>query len=99
MPQPLTGQAVATGASNAVPVVPSPVPCTAFTIKAPLSNLAGVFIGPASVTSSTGYQLDPGDVFQYERLSQNGQPSYELKPSDFFVAGNSGDRVTWLASP
>jgi hypothetical protein len=43
--------------------------------------------------------MDPGDEFTYERIQQNGQPAYQLRPSDFYAVGTSGDVVTWLASP
>ena len=99
MPAPTSGQATGTGLSNAIALSATPVPCTAFVLKAPLSNKGPVFIGPAGVTSTTGHQLDQGDEYTYERLSQSGQPRYELSVSDFYMAGQSGDLVTWLASP
>lgn len=77
----------------------TPVGAVAFTIKAPQSNANPVFIGPAGVTLTTGFQLDPGDTFDYERLSQNGQPFYQIGPNDVYAAGTSPDVVTWLASP
>jgi hypothetical protein len=33
----------------------------AFVIKAPLSNLNPAYVGPSTVTTANGYQLDPGD--------------------------------------
>jgi hypothetical protein len=99
MPQPLTGQGVAAGPVVPVPLSAAPVSCVAFSIKAPRSNAAPVYLGGAAVQTGTGYQMDPGDELQYERIQINGQPAYQLNPSDFYVAGNAGDKVTWLASP
>ncbi|MBV9485820.1 MAG: hypothetical protein JO246_07145 [Frankiaceae bacterium] len=73
--------------------------CTSFAIKAPLSNSNPCYIGVSGVTTANGYQLDPGDEVTYERVIQNGQPLYQLRPGDFYAVGTAPDRVTWLASP
>src|SRR5579884_2712434 len=99
MAAPLTNQATCTGNSNSVALSSVPITCTAFVIKAPLSNSAAVFIGPSGVTSALGHQLDPGDEYTYERNTQTGANRYELSVESFYVAGTSGDKVTWLASP
>lgn len=98
MPAPLTGQVAITGSAQALSA--SPITCQAFTIKAPVANANPVYIGASGVTTGTGYQLDPGDDFEYQRLSLQGQARYELSPSDFFAVGTAGsDKVTWFASP
>ena len=99
MPAPLSGQGVCAGPSTGVALSATAVSCTAFLMKAPLSNSGPVWIGPASVTSTSGYQMDPGDVEPYERQSQQAGNRYELNPSDLYVAGTAGDKITWLASP
>ena len=99
MPSPLTGQVALSGAAQQLDSSGAAGNCKAFSIKAPLSNAKPAYIGPAAVTSGNGYQLDPGDEMSYERIAQNGQPNYELRPSDFWVVGTSGDLVAWLASP
>ena len=98
MSVPLTGQVnPVSGVAQALSA--TQVPCVAFTIKAPASNAKPVFIGGSGVTSTTGHQLDPGDTIDYELKFQNGQPTYQLRPSDFWVIGTSPDIVTFLASP
>lgn len=96
MPSPLSGQVSVTGTAQALSA--SSVNVTAFTIKAPASNAASVYVGGPSVTTSTGFALDPGDSLDYQRQQENGQPTLQLNPSDFYVVG-SGGVVTWLASP
>lgn len=99
---PLTGQAIVTGPTTGVPVSTVLLPETkAYQIKAPSSNSNPVFIGSATVTSTTGHQLDPGDVFEYQFTNVSGQGTFALAVSDFYVVGTaaSGDKVTWLASP
>lgn len=99
MPAPLSGQAPCSGTNTVVPLSATPVTCVAFVIKAPVANGAPVFIGGSGMTVNNGYQLDPGDTFGYERNTQHGGNRYELSPSDFYVTGTTGDKVTWLASP
>ena len=99
MAAPLTGQATCTGVNNAVAVSPTQVKTQAFSIKAPLTNSTAVWIGPSTVTSATGYQLDPGTEFTYTRSSYQGQGAYPLQPSDIFVAGASNQIVTWFGTP
>jgi len=96
MASPLTGQvavsAVAQQLSSRI------TETVGYTIKAPLTNVQPVYIGASGVTTGTGYQLDPGDELQYERLNQSGQPIYKLEVSDWWVVGTSGDKLVWLAS-
>lgn len=97
MAAPLYGQLTMNGSAQRLS---NPtVEISAFTIKAPSTNTLPVYIGDASVTTSTGHVLAPGDEFQYERLQQNGLPVYQLRPSDFYVVGTASDKVSWLASP
>jgi hypothetical protein len=97
VPSPITGQLALTGSAQQLT---GTIPATSvFSVKAPKSNTHPAFVGPAGVTLTTGYQLDPGDEFNYESLSQNGQPAYQLRPSDFYGVGTSPDVLTWLASP
>jgi hypothetical protein len=99
MPNPLYGQvALAAGAQQLDPTGTAGG-CAGFTLKAPLSNAAPAYIGDASVTAGTGFQMDPGDEITYERLAQSGQPVYQLQPSSFYAVGTSGDKVCWLGSP
>lgn len=96
---PLHGQVALSGSAQQLDASDAAGGCVAYSIKAPLSNLQPAFIGGLAVTSGNGYQMDPGDEVTYERLSQNGQPLYQLRPSAFYAVGTSGDRVCWLASP
>lgn len=97
MASPISGQVSVSG--TAAPLSSTPLTVAAFTIKAPLANSATIYIGPAGVTTGTGYGLDPGDTFEYERSSQNGQVTYQIGPNDVYVVGSGGDKATWLASP
>lgn len=94
---PLHGQ-VAVGAS-ALPLSAAPLTVKSWVLKAPSSNAAAAYIGAAGVTVNNGHQMDPGDVFEYEIRYFQGEPFYPLQPSDIFVVGTSGDKVSWLASP
>lgn len=96
---PLSGQIVLSG--TAQPLSATPVDTTAWSVKAPLTNVNPVFIGPPGVTTSSGHQLDPGDSMEYERSAQNGQPMYPIGPNDCYGVGtaNAGDKLTWFASP
>lgn len=96
---PLHGQVSASASAQQLTSNTSQV--AAFTIKAPASNTAPVFIGASAVTTANGHQLDPGDTVDYQVEVQNGQTRLELRPSDFYVvsAGSGTTVVTWLASP
>lgn len=100
MPSPLSGQVnPVTGTAQSL-TAGATISCSAFSIKAPASNVNSVFVGAAGVTTSTGHCLDPGDSLDYERGDQLGHPRFQLNPSDFFVVGTAGsDIVSWLASP
>lgn len=96
MSAPLAGLISVTGSAQ---VLSSPVGVQAWVLKAPLTNSNPIFIGPSTVTTANGYQMDPGDTFEYERITQSGAPKYELGPADVYVVGTSGDKATWFASP
>lgn len=96
MAAPLTGQVAVTG--TAAQLTPAKV-VSVYAIKAPLTNVKPVFIGSAGVTLTTGYQLDPGDVFEYEVRNQTGLPVLAIQISDLYAVGTAPDAVTWLASP
>lgn len=72
-----------------------------WSLKAPLTNTHPVYVGAAAVMVTTGYQLDPGDVLEYELRNQTGMPVLAVQPSDVYVVGTAGggDTVSWLASP
>jgi hypothetical protein len=95
MAAPLAGQ---------VTVGPTAAPLTttqavAFVIKASQTNAASCYIGPAGVTTANGYELAPGDTFEYERNSQQGQNRYQVDLGSVYVVGIASDRITWFASP
>ena len=100
MASPLYGQITTTGSAQQLDPTQKAASCVAFTIKAPLSNTGAVYVGDSGVTTSTGFQLDAGDVVTYERIASNAEPYYQSRPSDFYVwIVNSGDKVSWLALP
>lgn len=94
---PLHGQVAVSG--SAQQLSSAAIDCAAFSIKAPYTNTHPVLIGSSIVSLTTGDFVDPGERITYERFDQNGQPRYNLRPSDFWVVGTSGDSVSWLASP
>lgn len=96
-PSPLCGQITVSGSAQRLS---SPLgDVAAFIIKAPSTNSNSVYVGDANVTTSSGFILNPGDLLEYERIVQNGQPVYQLRPSDFYVVGTAPDKVSWVASP
>lgn len=96
MPSPLHNQIAATG--TAARLSP-PLTVSVYTIKAPRTNVATVYIGGASLTTANGYPLDPGDEFTYQRNDQVAPPALSLTISDWWVVGTTGDKVAWTASP
>lgn len=97
MSVPLYGQVPVSGVAQ--PLTAQKGAKTMWVLKAPITNGNPVFIGDSQVTTGTGYQLDPGEIFEYEYKSPNLGASYELAPSDIYVVGTPGDKVTWFASP
>jgi hypothetical protein len=97
VPTPPYGQISLSGTAQALSA--APVNAAAFTIKAPASNASNAFIGDASVLTTTGHIMCPGDELTYERRDESGLPKFQLHVSDFYVVGSSGDKVSWLASP
>lgn len=69
-----------------------------FTIKAPVTNVGSAYLGASTVSTTTGYQLDPGESVDYQRNDQHGQGRLQLRVNDFYVLGTAGDTLTWLAS-
>ncbi len=97
MSAPYAGQVSVSGTAQALSS--TPVTVAAFVVKAPATNVNPIYIGPSTVTTSNGHQLDPGDVFEYERSNFNGQNAYQLGPADIYVVGTSPDKATFFASP
>lgn len=94
---PLHGQVALSG--SAQPLSTTALTSKSWILKAPTSNAGPAYMGGPSVSSSNGHQMDPGDEFEYELRYFQGEPFYPLQPSDIYVVGGSGDKVTWLASP
>lgn len=93
----LHGQIAVTGSPQ--PLSAAPVACTAWILKAPASNVNAVMYGSASVTTTNGQYLDPGESFTYELGTRNGANTYQIRPSDVYVVGSGSDRISWAASP
>jgi hypothetical protein len=72
---------------------------TAWVLRVPRANLNAVYVGPLGVTSATGCILEPGDSFDFEKHHENGKPIYQLRPSDVYVVGTTGDKASWFGSP
>lgn len=97
MASPETGLITA-GASPA-PLSSVPITAVAYTIKAPSGNSGTVYVGPAAVTTSTGFPLDPGESFDYFRNDQLAKPALQVNVQDWYAVGNGTDKVAWVASP
>lgn len=97
MPTPIHGQVTMTG--SAVQLSATPIICQGYTIKAPVTNAASVYIGASTVTTANGFQLDPGESFDYQNSTQHGNPAFQLNISDFFAVGTGPDKLTWFGSP
>lgn len=94
-----TGQAVAAGPSSPVALSATALTSNGFIIKAPASNAATVYIGTASVTSTTGFPLDPGGEFVYINNTQNSESGrFDGRLSDLYVVGTANDLVGWFLS-
>lgn len=64
-------------------------------IKAHSANAANVYIGEAGVTTSTGYELVPGEEFIFTPdTNLNKMPL----PTEVYVVGTSGDDVSWIGT-
>lgn len=97
---PITGQVAVTGAAQKLDPTGVSINCAAFAIKAPATNANTVYIGPAGVTTATGYPLTSGDEFEYQRQGLGIQPTLQLTPNDFYVVGTAGsDVIAFFASP
>lgn len=57
------------------------------TLKAPISNAAAIEIGQASVTTGTGFILDPGDSVQISVLNLSAV---------YLIGANTTDKITWI---
>lgn len=97
MSVPLHGQVAVSSTPTALSAVP--VNSAVYTIKATATNTASVYLGASTVSTSTGHFLDPGDSFTYTPNSQHGSAALNLQVSDWYVVGNSGDHVSWVATP
>ena len=92
---PKTAQVVATAVAQ--PLSLSPSSPTSWILKAPAANLSTIYIGDSTVTTATGYPLEPGDELDYDRRIQAGAV-YDLTPADLYVVGsNDGSVAAWLA--
>lgn len=78
---------------------PTTAPSVAYVIRAAVTNISPVAIGDATVTTSTGFLLYPGESFDYGRNDQNATPRLQLNVFDFYVVGTVGDKISWLATP
>lgn len=96
MSAPLSGQLTVSASAQQLT---SPVTVTAFELKAPIANQNTLWIGPAGVTATTGYPLEPGDRLGYERGDQHGQTRLSLTPSDIYAVGTGPDVLAWFGSP
>ena len=99
MAAPIAGQVAVTGTPQSLDPTQKAVNCVAFALKAPATNSATVYFGPAGVTSTSGYPLTPGDEFEYTRQFNRITPSLQCTPADFFVVGTAPDVIAFFASP
>jgi hypothetical protein len=80
-------------ASDSTPTTP----CFTLTVQAlhadGSANAANVYVGGSTVTSTTGYLMQPGDIFTFPPCTVN---AYDLK--DIYVNGTSGDGLRFMYS-
>jgi hypothetical protein len=91
---PVSGQITVSGTAQQLSA--TAVGGSALLLKAPASNANAVYIGPSTVTTSTGFPLDPGEDFTIEHRSQNGLPKYETTAADLYVVGTASDKLGWI---
>jgi hypothetical protein len=81
---PITGQQAVTG--TAAPLATHE--CVQIIVKALAANSIPVYIGPSTVSTSTGYELNPGD-----------HVIVEVEKAEFLhvIAATTGASVCWIA--
>lgn len=92
---PLLGSGQVTTSGTPQPLATVRVGSKKWVFKAASSNTSQVFVGISSVTTSTGFVMDPGDDFEIDCTIQQGTV-YDVTPGDVYVVG-SGGVVSWLA--
>jgi hypothetical protein len=65
-------------------------------VKAHSANDNPVYVGPAGVTTSTGYPIYAGEEFVL--TPAHGSLAKTEKPSAVYVIGTAGDNVSWLGT-
>lgn len=63
-------------------------------VRAALSNTSPVYVGAAGVTTSTGFELDPGSELTFAMQDIPGA-SFNTHPKDLYVVGSG--IVSWAA--
>jgi hypothetical protein len=100
MAVPFTGQVAITGTAQQLDASNIAGSAAAWSVKAPSTNANTVYIGPAGVTTGTGYPLTPGDEFEYTRMFNQITPLLQLVPTNLFAVGTAGsDVLAWFATP
>lgn len=66
-------------------------------VRAARANADSVYFGLAGVTSTDGFELGPGETFVFDNELRAGEVPYDVRPSDLYFDGTSGDKVSWLA--
>ena len=82
----LSGKKTVTTAGTPVNIASNQ--CQAVTIKALIANTGTIYVGPSSVTSANGHQLDPGESVSFDIANTNAV---------WLDAAVNGEGVTWLA--
>lgn len=76
-----------------------PLEAEGLLLKARSSNSGVVYLGTSTVTTSTGYALEPGESLEISKqLSPAGSALFNIPFSSIYVIGTTGDKLTWLAS-
>lgn len=74
------------------------VECKTFILKAPKANTGVIYFGDSTVTTANGFPLSAGDEFEFAFVVKNGEPVFDLLPSDIYVVGTSGDKAAWVSA-
>lgn len=75
------------------------IECKTFILKNVKTNTGTVYFGDSTVSATTGFPLAPGDEFEFAFSVKNGEPVFDLLPSDVYVVGSvNGEKASWVSA-
>jgi len=94
----LTGQRTLTASAQQLTESPQAPGAEAYVFKAASSNAGNVYVGDSTVTTSTGYSVEPGETLEMTKQLSIGKAIFNIPLSSLYVVGATGDVVSWVAS-